>query len=318
MLLRPIRDKLLERHMHRSGWPYVMASLEPLFDDSAPVVFDDFVDKTFSNKREQYQNSVQSVPWVGVCHHPPDVPSWYDTERLQSLEDAPGWAESMKSLRLCVVLAENLASWIRLHWGVPCISIKHPSEIPDLRWSPGRFLGNRSKMLLQVGWYLRNTHAIYQAHIQSLFTKARLHQTSAEIVENHWRCAEHAPPGRRWIGEVREIPAVTNCEYDRLLSENVVFVELLSAAANNTVVECIARNTPIVINRHAGPEYYLGPHYPLFYDDFDTLHDFVTTERVIAAHEYLCAMDKGWLDGCRFREQFREACISHVAELKQV
>lgn len=314
-LLCPIRDEVLASHMHRSGWPYVMNVLEPLFSDRAPVVFDDFLEKTFSNRRMRYQNCAHTKPWVGVCHHPPDAPMWYQTEHLHPLEEAVGWETSLRNFRLCVTLAENVASWVRNRWGVPCVSIRHPTEIPELRWSPSHFLGNHSRMLLQVGWYLRNTYAIHQAHVSSYFRKAWLRQTSDEIKENHRRCGRYLGAERKRIGEVYVMSAVSDMEYDRLLSENVVFVELISAAANNTVVECIARNTPIVINRHPGPEYYLGSEYPLFYEDFEELYDLVTVDRVISAHEYLKTMQKGWLDGNKFREEVREACLTHVPEL---
>ena len=39
---------------------------------------------------------------------------------------------------------------------------------------------------------------------------------------------------------------------------NIVFIELITSVANNTIIECIARNTPIVVNRQEGPEFYLG------------------------------------------------------------
>ena len=244
-MLRPIRDQILATHMHRSGWPYVMNALEPLFDDKALVVFDDFLEKTFFKKRTEIHS--HPGPWVGVAHHPPDTPSWYDTEHPQLLAQVDEWRESLENFRLCVALSENVASWVRSEWGVPCITLRHPTELPRLSWSPERFACNQSKMLVQVGWYLRNTHAIYQVHAPSFVRKAWLRQDSPQIARNHQRCSGLFPR-RSTTGEVEEIPAVPDSEYDRLLSENVVFVEIITAAANNTVVECIARNTPIIIN----------------------------------------------------------------------
>ncbi len=69
MRLRPIRDEILASHMHRSGWPFVMKSLEPLFDDSSSVIFDDFLEMTFSNRRKLLQDHVYELPWMGVVHH---------------------------------------------------------------------------------------------------------------------------------------------------------------------------------------------------------------------------------------------------------
>jgi len=314
MRLRPIRDEILASHMHRSGWPFVMKSLEPLFDDSSSVIFDDFLEMTFSNRRKLLQDHVYELPWMGVVHHPPDPPCWYHTERLQVLEHARGWKTSIKNFRLCIALEENLASWVRKNWNVPCVVARHPTEVPEMQWTPERFNLNASKMLLQVGWYLRNTYAIHQVNVDSRFTKAWLRQASAEILENHRLCGVHAFPHRKHTGQVREISPVNNSEYDQLLSENIVFIELFSAAANNTIIECIARNTPIVINRLAGPEYYLGPEYPLFSEDIEDLNSFVTEDRVIAAHEYLKAMDKTWLSADSFREELRRACLEHFPE----
>ena len=315
-MLRPIRDETLRSHMHRSGWPFAMSVLEPLCDDKAPVVFDDFIEKTFYNKRGNCQGVSYTEPWVGVCHHPPDAPFWAEAEHLCLLKGLDAWNESVKHLRLCVTLEDTLASWVRRELNIPCVSLRHPTEIPDLRWSPDRFLANHSRMLLQVGWYLRNMNAIFQADVQSFLAKAWLRQTSPEIVQYQRLCRAHGRLGRHNTGQVLELAAVSNLEYDHLLSENVVFVELFAAAANNTVIECIARNTPIVINRLPGPEYYLGPEYPLFYENFDNLRDLITVDRLVAAHEYLLAMNKEWLDGRVFRAQLREACVRYVPELQ--
>lgn len=114
---------------------------------------------------------------------------------------------------------------------------------------------------------------------------------------------------------VTQIPKQNDAWYDVLLSENIVFVELLSAVANNTVVECIARNTPIVVNRHPGPMSYLGPDYPLYYDDLREVPDLLTEDRIMAAHYHLARLDKWWIRGPLFAEHLRNACVQHVPEL---
>lgn len=60
--------------------------------------------------------------------------------------------------------------------------------------------------------------------------------------------------------------------YDSFLIQNIVFLQLVDASACNTVIECIVRCTPIVINRinPSNPDddplvEYLGNDYPLFY-----------------------------------------------------
>ena len=48
-------------------------------------------------------------------------------------------------------------------------------------------------------------------------------------------------------GDVILMDRASDEEYDKLLSENIIFVELYDSSANNLVIECIARNTPILI-----------------------------------------------------------------------
>ena len=79
----------------------------------------------------------------------------------------------------------------------------------------------------------------------------------------------------------------TFVEYDNLLSENIVFIDLFDAAANNTVLECILRRTPIIINKLPATVYYLGKDYPLFFNHINEVPKLLTTENIVKAHEYL-------------------------------
>lgn len=313
--LRPIVADVIGGHMHRSGWPFVLKSIEPLFDPTAKLVFDDFLEKTICNQREGLQTYVHSEPWVGVCHYPYDTPTWYETEHLRDLENYDSWAESLNNLRLCVTLGENLASWIRAHWGVPCSSIKHPTEIPNIKWSPDKFLKNKEPLLLQVGWYLRNTNAIYQVDAPPFLVKAWLRSRRPIAESNHILCGSHFAPKRLIKGVVLEIELVDNVNYDILLSENIIFIELITSVANNTIIECIARNTPIILNRHPGPEYYLGEKYPLFFSDFDEIKDILTIDRILAAHDYLKNLEKKWLDGSTFCKSLIAECTKHYPSI---
>lgn len=64
-------------------------------------------------------------------------------------------------------------------------------------------------------------------------------------------------------------------EYDELLTKNIVFIDLFDAASNNTIVECIIRNTPIIVNKVGGVSEYLGNNYPLYFDDIKIFHTYL-------------------------------------------
>ena len=62
------------------------------------------------------------------------------------------------------------------------------------------------------------------------------------------------------------------------------------------MIECIARGTPIVVNRIPSTEEYLGKDYPLLFEDLDHAAEMIKDDNLIfSAHEYLL--------GCEMRRK---------------
>jgi len=92
---------------------------------------------------------------------------------------------------------------------------------------------------------------------------------------------------------VQQIDFVSNNEYDDLLSRNIVFLNLIDASAVNTIIECIVRSTPVLVNRLPAVEEYLGKDYPFYYSNFREAVEKATDVNVIQeAHSYLSVLDK--------------------------
>jgi hypothetical protein len=102
------------------------------------------------------------------------------------------------------------------------------------------------------------------------------------------------------IRSVDIIERLENDEYDKLLTDNIVFLNLVDASAVNTVLECIARNTPIIINKIPAIVEVLGEDYPLYYDDCQNFinisHQVESllkdTNSIKKAHRYLKKLNK--------------------------
>lgn len=302
---------------HRSGWPYCLQHLESLFTQGATVVLDDFIERTFFYDSANLRRFYHSRPWVGIFHHPPDMPEWYMSNlRLQQLHNDSRWRRSVPHLQLIVTMGEALHEWCQEQWPkIPCVMIRHPTGLPLAYWDPQRFRQQPRKRLIQVGWFLRNMLGIQHVPVPPLFDKVQLKQKNEWIERMTAVCAVHydqTHPMRRSTGPVTVLEAVSDQAYDELLADSVVFMEVVSAVANNTVVECIIRNTPICVNRHPGPVGYLGKDYPLFYDELDEVPSLLTVANIMKAHQYLRQMDKWWIHGGAFREQLRDACRRHV------
>lgn len=119
-----------------------------------------------------------------------------------------------------------------------------------------------------------------------------------EIVNNWYRHFHDYI--RDMINSVDLINQLTNDQYDDLLTKNIVFINLVDASAVNTVIECIVRCTPIVVNNHPAVKELLGEDYPLYFtngmDLYNTNQEIVTllsnTNNIRKANKYLQKLDK--------------------------
>lgn len=68
---------------------------------------------------------------------------------------------------------------------------------------------------------------------------------------------------------VKLVDHLSNDEYDKLLTQNIVFLDLYDSSANNAIIECIARGTPLLINRHPAVIEYLGEEYPFYFENYN-------------------------------------------------
>jgi hypothetical protein len=272
-------------------------------DDGIPLV--DYVENERLLRKEGYPRE----PWIGVFHHPPHMPAWYQPDRhLEAIFRTPAWQRSQPYLRLAIALSQYLADWLQNRLGVPAVCVKHPTEASVSQFSEERYSSNANKCVLQVGWFLRNTEAIYQLQTPPGLRKARLDLPWPWVRRQRAIVHEHeSRNGRAKHGHVWTIDHVSNEEYDRLLCRNVVFLELYDVSACNAILECIVRNTPVIVNRHPALAEYLGADYPLFYDSFGETRGLFTTEQILAGHAFLAGLDKRPLDGICFQRRIASA-----------
>lgn len=128
---------------------------------------------------------------------------------------------------------------------------------------------------------------------EQVHNKDDSHHTSHHILKNNWYM-HLFDDLKKDIKSVELIDFKENQDYDLLLSENIVFTHIVDGSGLNTLIECIIRNTPIVINPHPAVVELLGPKYPLYFSEEDILN--LTLKKIKKAHKYLKNLDKSRLD----------------------
>ena len=293
---------------HRSGWRHAQASIAPLLrGDGAGVLLDTMIERNFAR-----EHSVALVegrvpyrrPWVAFVHVPPDLPEWFDSRKsFREIAQLPAWRESWPHCRGLFTLSRTMQRWLAARVDVPVVALHHPTEFPEVRFDWDEYM-RHGQRVVQVGWWLRRLAAIYFLAIPAHRKAVLVPQAGAGLVRFEALLrAEIEKSGSPPLGEwgIAAIPHVPNDEYDLLLSSSVVFLNLHGAVANNAIIECIVRATPVLVNSLPSVREYLGEDYPLFYSSMDEAAAKASDPALVrAAHEYLKAMDTSFLSGETF------------------
>jgi polysaccharide pyruvyl transferase WcaK-like protein len=102
----------------------------------------------------------------------------------------------------------------------------------------------------------------------------------------------HEDDIKTFLDYVNIMQFLPNDEFDMLLLENIVFLDLVDASACNTIIECIVRNTPIIINKIEPTVEALGEDYPLFYEKIEDIVGLLKLDKIRLATDYLSKLDK--------------------------
>lgn len=266
---------------HRSGWEYVLGLLSEYHREDA-TVFDTWLERSFSwekQKTSQLRLIPYREPWIGIFHNPPNIPSWFTengspSTMLQSKE----FKDSLPTCKGIYVLSKYHKDFLKCFIkSVPVEVLYHPTEIPELKFSFDEFIKNNNKKLANIGWWCRKLSSIYRLDVDgSVYQKIcllpdvvagdpNIIERIMEVEKTLWG-KELSEDMKRSVVNIRHL---SNGDYDELLSKNIVFMDLYDVSANNVIIECIARGTPILINPLPAVKEYLGEEYPFYFTNLN-------------------------------------------------
>ncbi len=305
---------------HRAGWPYVLNYLKSL-NSPTGVIFDTFADRAFlwgSWILKRKGILPYTSLWVGIFHHCPNEE--YTENNSWRIVRSPLFAQSLPNCRGIICLSEYLSEWYRErlkelgYSHIPVQTVLHPTLFVDRLWTPSKKI-----KLVNVGAWYRNPFTIYRLDLPEVEKFALKgpqmnshfppNPLDLNLKGNKWvdylRKYSSEPDLKtiqRWIDSVTVLEKLSDSDYDILLAESVVFLDLVDVSAANTIIECIVRNTPLFVNRHPAVIEYLGEMYPLYYDNYEDIPNLLNLNRIEEAWTYLKSRDKSNLSITRFLE----------------
>jgi hypothetical protein len=249
---------------------------------------------------KKYNIEIIKDPWIGILHYPEFVieMNYESYEALPNILKSKLLIESIKYCKCIITLSEHLKNYleeelIKHNYNIPIRVLYHPTDFNCKLFNIDNLINNTDKKIIQVGFWMRKLTTIYLV--------------KTELFSKYW-----LPGGKYWkemfskmypnYEEYLNDDSVTikmyldNNTYDDLLSENICLVDVFNSSANNTVLECIARNTPLLAFKHPAIVEYLGIEYPLYFESINELNEIINSstfiDKVIETHNYLKNMNK--------------------------
>ena len=274
---------------HRNSFNRIIHALEPLErTDAEGVLFLPFVERYFIwgtdvGEAGSGEPSPIRTEWIGILHVPFDTPDWFNPGTTpEAILTSPLWRESLPYCRGIITLAADLETDLKVYAPeLATLSLRHPVVMDAPMFDIAAYRAH--PRVVQVGDWLRKLQAIHRLQAPGHERVMLLKKFTNNFLENEIAVfGDHRDPA------VSMRTLVPNDEYDRLLSSSVVLCLLYATAANNVVIECIARATPILLNPLPAVVEYLGSDYPLYACDEDEAGLLLSLpDKIEEAHRYL-------------------------------
>jgi hypothetical protein len=291
-------------------------------------------------------------PWIGIVHHTPNTEyTDYNTNTMikkeswrKSLKNCVGiytlseWLGDWFKSKYPDLLVESLI---------------HPTDIPNKLFDYNKFLENSEKKIIQIGSWLRNPYSIYALKITNNFKKIHLIGKNMEnyikpnkdfselinikLIENKPLSISRDNSSNKYVyfmneyiktindkdniikilennhNSVQLLYNINNNDYDEILTNNIVFIDLIEASACNTLLECIVRNTPILTRPLPAVIERLGKDYPMYYQSLDEIPNLITNQNIYKTTMYLKSLNKScytfdyWINSIINSQIFKKA-----------
>ena len=284
---------------HRGGWSSIINYFinNNFYNKNSSLRFFDTIENFFLWGNNEF---ICSNNWFGVIHCSYKNPDYLDISNISNLFKNDKFLRSLTYCKGIIVLSNYLKNFLdsqfeKLSINVKTYFFKHPCDVENiLNFDIDKYHLNRDKKLIQIGQQLRKLSSIY------LIDNINFKKLWLTGTKNFDKCKKilidevnHYNINKSLLDKNVTIKYTnTFKEYDELLEKNIVFIELIDASANNTILECIVRNTPIIVNKIEPVVEYLGDDYPLYFENLKDIPSLLTDEKILEAHKYLSNLNK--------------------------
>lgn len=160
--MRPFNVNLIAHRFdsHRYGWNYVSDLLQGV-SSKYGILFDSFLDLAYNSK--PYLS-----PFVGILHHPNNIPIEYSNASLERFVKSTFFKLSKPFCLRLIVLSKHMKDQLSMYLDTNLVSaIYHPMNSNIAHWSFTKW--KHTRKCYSIGNWLRNVFSIYQLNYSNKF-----------------------------------------------------------------------------------------------------------------------------------------------------
>ena len=278
------------------SWNTAIQALKNI-NNKTDTVFFDFIDRDFGWEYHNNTNMlIKNQKWMGVVHHPYILPEYiYGSSKIVIDSTVNKYLHSCKYL---ITLSKALKAKLLYNKYVKknkvnIINMKHPTNIFDsiLEFNYDKFIKDELKLFISLGGAFRKLNSIDKININNkqykklwMFGSNKTYYSNLQV---ECQIEKYNMSGNTHISK-----EVNYNTYNSILSQNIAFNDFIATSANNSILDCIARNTPIIIKKLPAVVEYLGAEYPLYFNELYEVNNLLDNSRIKDAYTYLKNMNK--------------------------
>jgi hypothetical protein len=258
-------------------------------------IFVSFCDIYFKNNT----NPINEL-WYGIIHNPFNWENYTPWDDKTTLFDINSFIISLNFCKILFVMNETQIIYIKQFLkskgfdNIIVASLIHPINELTYTFNYDEYILNKNKTIYSIGNWLRKQYPIFKLKCSDKFNKAIMPFTKrTELELEYYTKLDNIFLTKDEINTVNKLEYVSTQNYHKIFENNLVFLDVYLTTINNTILECIISNTPIILNRKQEYINLIGGDYPLFFDNIDEINSFIETDNnILKAHKYLKNIDK--------------------------